>query len=305
MGAMNDLAPAAPIPGDGGRAGRPAADKATGVDVRPAATVMLVRDSSGPPGGSGGIEVLMLLRDLQSVFVPGAWVFPGGRVDDADVRAAAISGGRADAEASAALGVPGGGLAYWVAAVRECFEEAGILLARHAGTGEPLETGRELDAARFARHRRDVHAGRRSLGDVLAAEGLVLDLADVHYVSHWVTPPGGTRRFDTRFFVAPAPAGQVASHDAAETVESLWTTPATALERHDAGEILLVFPTIKNLQTLSRFGSVAELLEAARSIGTVPQIAPRFRGDPGVPASALDGPLPAFSARDPEPPCPT
>ena len=275
------------------------------MDVRPAATVMLVRDTAPAPGRPGGVEVLMLLRHLESVFVPGVWVFPGGRVDDGDEAASTRSPGRTDAEASAALGLPAGGLAYWVAAARECFEEAGILLARHASTGRPLETRGDLEAARFARHRRDVHAGRRSLADVLAAEDLVLDLGDVHYVSHWITPPGGTRRFDTRFFVAPAPPGQTAAHDTAETVESLWTTPAAALERHAAGEILLVIPTIRNLHTLARFDSVAELLDAARSIGRVPAIAPRFRGDPGVPASALDGAPSASSARDPEPPCPT
>jgi len=116
----------------------------------------------------------------------------------------------------------------------------------------------------------------------------VLDLSGVHYVSHWITPPGFTaRRFDTRFFVAATPPAQVASHDAAETVDSLWTTPADALARGAAGEIDIKIPTISNLEDLGRFSSVAELEAAARAIGRVPVAAPRFRGDPSVPAGVL------------------
>jgi 8-oxo-dGTP pyrophosphatase MutT (NUDIX family) len=257
--AMNDAAPAAPFPGNGGRAGRSGADERPGPEVRPAATVMLVRAQEAP------LEVLMLRRHPQSVFAADAWVFPGGRVDESDGAVGALRHGPTEAQASAALGLSSGGLAFWVAAARECFEEAGILLARRAGDGEwVLPTG-ELEAARFARHRRDVHTGCRSLAEVLSAEDLVLDLGQVHYVSHWITPPGNTRRFDTRFFLAAAPPGQVAAHDTSETVESCWSTPAEALARHAAGEIHLVFPTIKNLEALAQFRSAADVLEAARA----------------------------------------
>src|SRR3954447_8776139 len=226
------------------------------VKVQPAATVMLVRDASGRRGGS--LEVLMLRRHPESVFAADAWVFPGGRVDDGDRVGAPIALGPSDAEASAALGLPSGGLAYWVAAARECFEEAGILLARHPDTGAWLDASTEWSAARLARYRRDVHTGASSLGAVLEAEGLVLDLSGVHYVSHWITPPGRTaRRFDTRFFVAEVPPGQGASHDATETVESLWTGPAEALARGAAGEITLLIPTIANLEALGQFSSTA------------------------------------------------
>ena len=275
-------------------------EPASHVEVQPAATVMLVRDASMRRGGS--LEVLMLRRHPESVFAADAWVFPGGRVDDGDRAGTVIASGPADAEASQALGLPSGGLAYWVAAARECFEEAGILLARHPDTGAWLDTSSEWSAARLARYRRDVHAGATALGAVLEAEGLVLDLSGVHYVSHWITPPGFfTRRFDTRFFVAEAPPDQVASHDAAETVESVWTPPAEALARGADGEIHLVIPTIANLEALARFSSTAELVAAAGSIGAVPVAAPRFRGDPSVPAGVLTPVAPADSP-DPEGP---
>ncbi|HLF39933.1 MAG TPA: NUDIX hydrolase [Acidimicrobiia bacterium] len=251
---MNDLAPA------------------TAVEVRPAATVILVRDAPVP--GGARLEVLMLRRHADSAFAAGAWVFPGGRVDAGDGEA------------------PLPDEAYWVAAARECFEEAGILLARRAD-GAWLDTSGELDAARFGRHRRDVHAGRLTLAQVLDAEGIVLDVSGLVYVSRWITPPGAPRRFDTRFFVAAAPPGQAASHDTRETVASVWTTPALALERHAAGENALMFPTVKTLEALAPYDDVDALLTAARSIEEVPVIAPRVLRDPaGRPAV-------------PEPPCPT
>ncbi|HEV7535418.1 MAG TPA: NUDIX hydrolase [Acidimicrobiia bacterium] len=265
-------------------------EPASHVSVQPAATVMLVRDARSGDGG-GALEVLMLRRHPEAVFAADAWVFPGGRVDDADGVGAPIGPGPSDEDASRALGLPSGGRAYWVAAARECFEEAGILLARHGDTGAWLDVSGQWSEARLARYRREVHAGALSLGALLEAEGLVLDLSGVHYVSHWITPPGRTaRRFDTRFFVAELPPGQVASHDATETVESLWASPTDALARGAAGEITLLIPTIANLEALARFASVAELVAAALAIGSVPVTAPRFRGDPTVPAGALAPP---------------
>jgi 8-oxo-dGTP pyrophosphatase MutT (NUDIX family) len=221
---------------------------------------MLVRETGA--GSGGPVEVLMLRRHPQAVFAADAWVFPGGRVDPADFTTP-IGAGPSDAEASARLGVPAGGLAFWLAAARECFEEAGILLARHVDTGAWLDTTNEWSAHRLTRYRREVHAGSTTLAAVLEAEGLALDLSGVHYVSHWITPPhrGTARRFDTRFFVAEAPPSQVVAHDETETVESIWTTPDTALERGSAGEIVLLVPTIANLEALARCPSLAEIRE--------------------------------------------
>jgi 8-oxo-dGTP pyrophosphatase MutT (NUDIX family) len=246
-----------------------------GVAVRDAATVMLVRDS--PDAGGGGMQVFMLRRNLNSDFVGGAYVFPGGGVDEADRHAEleAVCHGLSDDAASARLGVERGGLAFWVAAIRECFEEAGVLLA------EPLDLDDPATAERFRRHRKAVDAGERRLVDVCRQEGLRLTVDRVHYFSHWITPEGPPRRYDTRFYVAAAPAHQEPLHDDRETIASLWVRPADALERHRHGELDLIFPTIRNLEALARFDRSADLLDAASRITDVPAIQPRIVRDEG------------------------
>jgi len=137
------------------------------VPVRDAATVMLVRD------GSDGLEVFMVRRSLRLVFAGGAHVFPGGAVDDADRGMEAWSVGRTDEQASAALGLGRGGLAFWVAAIRECFEEAGYLLALDAD-GDLVHLDDPATADRFATYRTALCSGETSLGDVCDAENLRL-----------------------------------------------------------------------------------------------------------------------------------
>lgn len=242
--------------------------------LRPAATVMLVRDGDHP---TSPLEVLMVRRNLRSEFVGGAHVFPGGAVDGADGGAEAerFARGRSDAEASEILGVGAGGLAYWVAVLRECFEEAGILLAYGPGGGELLSLAGPGEADRFARHRLEVNGGCRRFLDVCREEGLTLAVDRVHYFAHWITPLGAPRRYDTRFFVAAAPPGQVPAHDAGETIDAAWLRPPDALARHHGGELELIFPTIRNLQAISRFSTSAELLAAAAASSRVPVILPR------------------------------
>ncbi len=251
------------------------------VVIRPAATVMLVRDAANPESGGSALEVLMVRRNLQSDFVGGAYVFPGGAVDplDGGPEAEALSQGRADVEASILLGIESGGLAYWVAALRETFEEAGLLLATRPA-GPPLLAGDEEEEARFVAERALVNKGRRRFLDLCRDEKLQLLVGDVHYFAHWITPRGAPRRYDTRFFVAAAPLGQQAAHDAGETIADTWISPRRALEGHRKGVFELIFPTIRNLQAISRFATSAELLEAAEKASrSVPTIEPRVIAD--------------------------
>jgi 8-oxo-dGTP pyrophosphatase MutT (NUDIX family) len=204
------------------------------VEIRPAATVMLVRDAPEPSEGTT-LEVLMVRRNLRSDFVGGAYVFPGGAVNplDGGPEAEALCSGRTDAGASALLGFDSGGLAYWVAVVRETFEEAGILLARRPG-GPDLLAGDPEEEARFAAERVAVNEGTRPFLDLCRDEDLLLSVGDIHYFAHWITPRGAPRRYDTRFFVAAAPPGQIAAHDAGETIAEVWISPHDALARHSA-----------------------------------------------------------------------
>jgi 8-oxo-dGTP pyrophosphatase MutT (NUDIX family) len=241
---------------------------------------MLVRDAA-PTSGDAALEVLMVRRNLRSDFVGGAYVFPGGAVDphDGGTEAEAICAGRTDAEASALLGFARGGLAYWVAVVRETFEEAGLLLAQREG-GPDLLAGDPAEEARFVAERAAVNAGTRRFLDLCREERLRLAVGDIHYFAHWITPRGAPRRYDTRFFVAAAPPGQIAAHDAGETIAEVWITPHDALARHRSGEIEIIFPTIRTLQAIGRFSSSAELLDAAaQASSSVPVIEPRVVPD--------------------------
>jgi 8-oxo-dGTP pyrophosphatase MutT (NUDIX family) len=266
------------------------------VAARDAATIMLVRDAHSDQGPA--LEVCMLQRHLNSDFVGGAYVFPGGKVDDEDRTPAAeeACASRSDAEASAMLGVGSGGLAFWVAALRECFEEAGVLLA-YQGDGS-LGADTMVDAHdRRTRHglaalRVALNAGEVRFLDACRGEGLRLATDRVHYFSHWITPEPAPKRYDTRFFVAALPPGQIPIHDDHETVDTVWVRPDDALARARAGEFDLIFPTMKNLEAISRFATSGDLLAAAAAVERVPTVLPRvvvddrgFRillpGDPG------------------------
>jgi 8-oxo-dGTP pyrophosphatase MutT (NUDIX family) len=259
------------------------------VAARDAATLMLVRDAQSDAGPV--LEVCMLRRHLDSDFVGGAYVFPGGKVDEEDRSPAAeeASASRSDAEASAMLGVESGGLAFWVAALRECFEEAGVLLAyRHDGPhadagligARPLDVEDDLTTrARLAALRTALNAGEIGFLDACRQEGLVLATDRVHYFSHWITPEPAPKRYDTRFFVAALPPGQEPVHDDYETVETVWVRPHDALARARAGEFDLIFPTMKNLEAISRFATSEELLSAAAAVEHVPTVLPRVVAD--------------------------
>jgi 8-oxo-dGTP pyrophosphatase MutT (NUDIX family) len=227
------------------------------------------------------LHVFMLRRNPRSVFGPGAFVFPGGAVDPADgsdeVAKRVI--GLDDASAAARLGLASGGLRVWVAALRETFEEAGILLsAPPRGGAAALEAARE-----------QLNAGRVSFVDVLAEHGLVLDASEVCLFSHWLTPEGAPRRYDTWFLVAAAPHGQEGSHDDAELVHSEWVRPSDALSRYAAGELDLIFPTLRTLQVLESFTTAAALLDAVREANAAPDAPPLVVSDASGQRVALEG----------------
>jgi len=242
-------------------------DKA--VPVRDAATLVLLRD------GAAGLETFMLKRGAGTAFVPGAHVFPGGAVDpaDADPAVYARCDGLDDAAASARLGLPRDGLAFWVAALRESFEEAGLMIATDAAGEEPDwdEPGlqRRLAAARSA-----LHAGETTLAAILEAEDLRLPVIRLRYYGHWITPKGPPRRYSTRFFAALAPSRQNPAHDGVEAVAGDWVTPGHALRCYRRGELRMILPTEMQLQLLRRFPDSDSLLAELDAMKRVPTVAP-------------------------------
>jgi 8-oxo-dGTP pyrophosphatase MutT (NUDIX family) len=248
----------------------------TTVPVKPAATVVLVRDAD-----AGGVEVFMLRRTFSAAFASGMFVFPGGKVDDVDGvdEIAELCDGLTDSHASSLLGIPNGGLAYWVACIRECFEEAGVLLARHESTGDVVRFDDEETAKRFEAERENIHDGSVALLDLCKREGLRLTTDDIHYVSHWITPMGERRRFDTRFFIARAPQAQEPLHDDGETIESFWISPQEAIERAHEKDLMLMPPTKANIEFLLPFATADEVLAAAAKVGTPQTILPKLKID--------------------------
>lgn len=239
--------------------------------ARPAATVLTLRDSPN------GYEILMLRRNLNSDFVGGAYVFPGGGVDanDAGPAAQALAVGITDEAASRRLSLERGGLAYYIACLRELFEEAGLLIACDE-RGDSVMVRDPALLARMARYRREVNAGTLGFVEMMQREGLYLDLRGLAYIAHWVTPVGPPRRYDTRFFVALAPAGQVAAHDAGETVADQWVRPVDALKLRESGEFDMILPTIRNLQMIAEFSSASEVLGYANSLESIELVQPRI-----------------------------
>ena len=228
-------------------------------EPRPAATIILLRDADAGP------EVFMLQRTQGAAFLPGAYVFPGGAIDatDSDAQAARRVVGLTDEHASAKLGIASGGLAFWIAAARECFEEAGILLAVES-SGAPV-TPQRVEA--LERWRMPLNAGERAFAELLETEDLFVPAGEIVYFSHWITAAGRPRRFNTRFFVARAPQGQSGAHDESETVHSVWVNPRQALEQQERGEIEIIFPTRSSLADVALFTTPKAAVEHAHGLG--------------------------------------
>ena len=240
------------------------------VPILDAATVVLLRDSDGtePTGTPGpGLEVLMMRRNLDSDFVGGAYVFPGGGVDPDD-----------DPVAQPRIvhePVPGGWeIGPRVAAVREAFEEAGLLLARRNDQADMVSLD-EPEAARLIdglhpeagpersstpSWRELIDSGSANMAQLCVAEDLVLAIDRLFPLSRWTTPLGANRRYDTRFYVTAAPPRQVALHDNVELVSTRWIAPSQALAEAAAGTITMIFPTVVTMHWLNRFATAADAL---------------------------------------------
>jgi 8-oxo-dGTP pyrophosphatase MutT (NUDIX family) len=224
-------------------------EKSAPVPARPASTVVILRDAAD------GIEVFMVERHQAIDFASGALVFPGGKVDAQDTDP---GWGELAAEA-----LPGPRRDLLVAAGRETFEEAGLMLARRRGTQEIVDA----DAADrlVAAHRVRLLKGETTFLDILRGEDLVLAADLMLPFAHWITPERISKRFDTHFFLIAAPVGQLGAHDGAESVEGFWIAPSQALADAEAGGRTLVFATRMNLAKLARYRSVAEAVAATRA----------------------------------------
>jgi 8-oxo-dGTP pyrophosphatase MutT (NUDIX family) len=234
---------------------------------RPAATVMVLRPSAD------GFQVFMVRRHGASKFAADFYVFPGGsiRSDDrvSETQAQALG---LDPSALRALLIEhddpfadegDGGLSLWIAALRELFEEAGLLLAEDE-VGCLLDLSAPRSATRFQRLRNQVQENRLSLAELAAAERLHLAADRLVYFSRWITPAGSPRRFDTRFFVAELPSGQTAAHCQIETTAGLWISPAEALCRHERDDFPMMFVTSEHVRRLAEFNEAEALLRFAR-----------------------------------------
>ncbi len=224
------------------------------VQARPAAAVVLAREAEGD------IAVFMVRRHIRSEFVPDAFVFPGGSVKEQDAATEQMP----DLCAPAGAGPTALGSGFRVAALRECFEEAGVLLARR---GDSLLTIAPDEVARFASYRDGLNQQTLTLAELAGREGLTLATDALLHWAHWITPTAFPKRFDTHFFFTAIPAGQEAAHDQLETTDSVWIRPTEALAGYERGEFPIVFATIHQLRALSDLHSIAAVHE-------------RFAGEP-------------------------
>lgn len=239
--------------------------------LRDSATVMLLRPVRGGPP-----ELLLLRRHARSGFAASAWVFPGGVVDAADrtLDPAHWEGVDLAAMAPVVGQEPEGTLGLYVAAVRETFEEAGLLLARKADGGAVDLTDPQVVALRDALAARSARPG--DFAGWLVSSGIVLDLGLLTPFSRWRTPAQEPKRYDTIFFLARAPQGQVAGADLVETTESRWVPAAQALA---ADDLPLIYPTIRTLEELASFDSTEALLTAAAGRRELRPVQPHIEVD--------------------------
>ena len=253
-------------------------------NLESAATIILIRDVSSVS------EVFMIKRATKSNF-GGAWVFPGGKVDNEDSENNILDycQGLDDKQASSILSLNEGGLGYWVACVRECFEESGVLLA-YRENGHLFKPS--LDEKIILNDlRRQLNDDSIVFIDILKKLNLRLALDRILYLSHWVTPKIESRRYSTRFFITSIANDQEAIHDGYEAVDSLWIKIEKALNDYEQGTFPIIMPTIKNLEAIAGYPSTLSILEDKESIlpSDILTIVPKFFFEKGKLVGLLPG----------------
>ena len=222
------------------------------VPIRAAATVLLIADRPE-------LKILMMRRHAKTLFAGGMWVFPGGAVDPEDVMVPVSGQVELDYPGPITAQSPEDHRAYYVAAIRECFEEAGILLTLPDPSGSataPLPLALQADL------RDQLNTGTLSFNRLLSEYELIPNAALIKPVARWITPLGSPKRFDARFFLAKHPEDQDASHDQGELVDSEWLSPEEILSRFDAGSMAIMTPTLRMIQNLQAFNSADAVLAA-------------------------------------------
>jgi len=224
---------------------------------RPAATIVLLRDEAH------GLEVLLMKRSRSAGFVPGAYVFPGGRVDGTDADAAVLArlDGLSPTVAAERLAIPEGdppAIAYYLAALREAFEETGILVAERADGIAPPTAAEDAVVDEV---RNDLMADHITFAGALQRLKARVQGDSIEYIAHWITPTPEPRRYDTRFFAARVAEGATPIVDPREMSDAVWLSPREALSRCDRGTLPMVFPTIKTIEELARYGNVDDALD--------------------------------------------
>ena len=237
------------------------------IPIKPAATVILMREEI-----KGDFEIFMVKRSSRSTF-GSLYVFPGGKLDpeDSENDLYPYCEGMNNEEASKQLGIKDNGLSFWIACIRECFEEVGVLLTN------PDDSILQ-DTYKLTKLREELNNKEITFKEICVSESLRLRTKNIVPCAHWITPDIETKRFDTRFFLAKVNAKQLASHDGFELTESFWIKPADALAKLKNGEMNMILPTIKNIEKLAEFSSSTEAFNYFEGLGdnAIPPILPKF-----------------------------
>lgn len=256
--------------------------------IRDASTVMVLRESEET------LEVFMVKRHFKMAFMANAYVYPGGKLDDEDMDAAAlehITGATVEdlADELRLQDDPGRAAGLYLAAIRETFEESGFFLARRKGDDAWVNLLGD-DEAKFADYRAKLNAYEMSLTEVARRESLVFPIERLRFFAHWITPSFESRRFDTRFFVARAPQRQNPLHDDKESTDSVWITPHEALRRADSdpGTFFLAPPTYRTLDQLRQFSTIDEVFAFCEN-RIPPRILPHLDTSGDTPVLLLPG----------------